>query len=212
MQKKVIASPLAPKAVGPYSQAIAAGTTLYVSGQLPIDAATGLMAEGIEAQTQRALENISAILAEAGYALSDVVKTTVLLQDIGDFAAMNGVYATYFTGALPARVCYEVARLPMGARVEIDAVAVKACRVGAVRAGRLRVAAPRATAPHGGMYRLPAACGTVHLRFGGVAHSDSEERFVDSFRELFRFERPVLRFLAFFLTLPQKVIPFTKPI
>ena len=114
MQKKVIASPLAPKAVGPYSQAIAAGTTLYVSGQLPIDAATGLMAEGIEAQTQRALENISAILAEAGYALSDVVKTTVLLQDIGDFAA------------LPARVCYEVARLPMGARVEIDAVAVKA--------------------------------------------------------------------------------------
>ena len=107
MQKKVIASPLAPKAVGPYSQAIAAGTTLYVSGQLPIDAATGLMAEGIEA-------------------LSDVVKTTVLLQDIGDFAAMNGVYATYFTGALPARVCYEVARLPMGARVEIDAVAVKA--------------------------------------------------------------------------------------
>ena len=123
MQKKVIASPLAPKAVGPYSQAIAAGTTLYVSGQLPIDAATGLMAE---AQTRRALENISAILAEAGYALSDVVKTTVLLQDIGDFAAMNGVYATYFTGALPARVCYEVARLPMGARVEIDAVAVKA--------------------------------------------------------------------------------------
>ena len=114
MQKKVIASPLAPKAVGPYSQAIAAGTTLYVSGQ------------GIEAQTRRALENISAILAEAGYALSDVVKTTVLLQDIGDFAAMNGVYATYFTGALPARVCYEVARLPMGARVEIDAVAVKA--------------------------------------------------------------------------------------
>ena len=90
---------MAPKAVGPYSQAIAAGTTLYVSGQLPIDAATGLMAEGIEAQTQRALENISAILAEAGYALSDVVKTTVLLQDIGDFAAMNGVYATYFTGA-----------------------------------------------------------------------------------------------------------------
>ena len=103
MQKKVIASPLAPKAVGPYSQAIAAGTTLYVSGQLPIDAATGLMAEGIEAQTQRALENISAILAEAGYALSDVVKTTVLLQDIGDFAAMNGVYATYFTGALLLR-------------------------------------------------------------------------------------------------------------
>ena len=126
IMKKIIASPGAPKAVGPYSQAVEAGGTLYVSGQLPIDASTGRMAEGIEAQTRRALENISAILAEAGYALSDVVKTTVLLQDIGDFAAMNGVYATYFTGALPARVCYEVARLPMGARVEIDAVAVKA--------------------------------------------------------------------------------------
>ena len=112
--KKIIASPGAPKAVGPYSQAVEVGGTLYVSGQLPIDASTGRMAEGIEAQTQRALENISAILAEAGYALSDVVKTTVLLQDIGDFAAMNGVYATYFTGALPARVCYEVARLLRG--------------------------------------------------------------------------------------------------
>ena len=207
MQKKVIASPLAPKAVGPYSQAIAAGTTLYVSGQLPIDAATGLMAEGIEAQTRRALENISAILAEAGYALSDVVKTTVLLQDIGDFAAMNGVYATYFTGALPARVCYEVARLPLGARVEIDALTSRGCP-----GGETPLCGPSFDGAARWVYRLPAACGTVHLRFGGVAHSDSEERFVDSFRELFRFECPVLRFLAFFLTLPQKVIPFTKPI
>ena len=126
MEKKIIASPLAPKAVGPYSQAIAAGATLYVSGQLPLDPATGRMAEGIEAQTRRALENLAAILAEAGYAPSDVVKTTVLLQDMGDFAAMNGVYAAFFTDVLPARVCYEVARLPMGARVEIDAVAVRA--------------------------------------------------------------------------------------
>lgn len=126
MQKKVIASPLAPKAVGPYSQAIGRGYHIVCIGTVAHRRRDGLMAEGIEAQTQRALENISAILAEAGYALSDVVKTTVLLQDIGDFAAMNGVYATYFTGALPARVCYEVARLPMGARVEIDAVAVKA--------------------------------------------------------------------------------------
>ena len=178
MQKKVIASPLAPKAVGPYSQAIAAGTTLYVSGQLPIDAATGLMAEGIEAQTRRALENISAILAEAGYALSDVVKTTVLLQDIGDFAAMNGQGVT-------SRGC---------------------------PGGETPLCGPSFDGAARGGYRLPAACGTVHLRFGGVARSDSEERFVDSFRELFRFERPVLRFLAFFLTLPQKVIPFTKPI
>ena len=150
MQKKVIASPLAPKAVGPYSQAIAAGTTLYVSGQLPIDAATGLMAEGIEAQTQRALENISAILAEAGYALSDVVKTTVLLQDIGDFAAMNGVYATYFTGALPGasvtrwRVCRWVRAsrsTPWRSRLDESGLSGR---------GRLRFAAPRSTAPHGG--------------------------------------------------------------
>lgn len=84
------------------------------------------MAEGIEAQTRRALENLAAILAEAGYAPSDVVKTTVLLQDMGDFAAMNSVYASFFTDVLPARVCYEVARLPMGARVEIDAMAVRA--------------------------------------------------------------------------------------
>ena len=205
MQKKVIASPLAPKAVGPYSQAIAAGTTLYVSGQLPIDAATGLMAEGIEAQTRRALENISAILAEAGYALSDVVKTTVLLQDIGDFAAMNGVYATYFTGALPARVCYEVARLDR--RRGGQGLTSRGCP-----GGETPLCGPSFDGAARWVYRLPAACGTVHLRFGGVAHSDSEERFVDSFRELFRFECPVLRFLAFFLTLPQKVIPFTKPI
>ena len=124
--KTIIASPHAPKAVGPYSQAVEAGGALYVSGQLPIDAASGKMDEGIEAQTRQSLTNLRHILEEAGYTLGDVAKTTVLLQDIGDFAAMNGVYATYFTGALPARVCYEVARLPMGARVEIDAVAVKA--------------------------------------------------------------------------------------
>lgn len=212
MQKKVIASPLAPKAVGPYSQAIAAGTTLYVSGQLPIDAATGLMAEGIEAQTRRALENISAILAEAGYALSDVVKTTVLLQDIGDFAAMNGVYATYFTGALPARVCYEVARLPMGCARRDRRRGGQGLTSRGCPGGETPLCGPSFDGAARWVYRLPAACGTVHLRFGGVAHSDSEERFVDSFRELFRFECPVLRFLAFFLTLPQKVIPFTKPI
>ena len=124
--KTIIASSHAPKAVGPYSQAVEAGGALYVSGQLPIDAASGKMDEGIEAQTRQSLTNLRHILEEAGYTLGDVAKTTVLLQDIGDFAAMNGVYATYFTGALPARVCYEVARLPMGARVEIDAVAVKA--------------------------------------------------------------------------------------
>lgn len=123
--KKIIASPLAPKAVGPYSQAVEASGTLYVSGQLPIDAATGRMPESIEAQTRQSLTNLRHILAEAGCTLDHVVKTTVLLQDIGDFAAMNAVYAEFFTAEMPARMCYEVARLPMGARVEIDATAVK---------------------------------------------------------------------------------------
>lgn len=123
--KKIIASPAAPKAVGPYSQAVEAGGTLYVSGQLPVDAAAGAMPEGIEAQTRQSLTNLGHILREAGCDFSDVVKTTVLLQSIGDFAAMNAVYAEFFTDRMPARMCYEVAALPMGALVEIDAVAVK---------------------------------------------------------------------------------------
>ena len=123
--KRIISSPLAPKAVGPYSQAVEVGGTLYISGQLPIDPATGKMAEGIEAQTARSLDNIRAILEEAGYTLDDVVKSTVLLANIGDFAAMNGVYAKYYTKDMPARVCYEVANLPMGALVEIEILAVK---------------------------------------------------------------------------------------
>ncbi len=123
--KTIIASPRAPKAVGPYSQAVETGGTLYVSGQLPVDGSTGLMAEGIEAQTRQSLDNLGHILAEAGYGFGDVVKTTVLLQSIADFGAMNAVYAAYFTDRMPARICFEVAALPMGARVEIDAVAVK---------------------------------------------------------------------------------------
>ena len=123
--KKIIASPLAPKAVGPYSQAVENNGTIYVSGQLPIEGSTGKMAESIEEQTRQSLTNLRYILEEAGYSLSDVAKTTVLLDDIADFAAMNGVYATFFTEQMPARMCYEVAKLPMGAKVEIDAVAVK---------------------------------------------------------------------------------------
>lgn len=125
MQKKVIVTSQAPKAVGPYSQAVEAGETIYVSGQLPIDPESGHMAEGIEEQTRRSLRNISAILAAAGVSMSDVVKVTVLLQHMSDFAAMNGVYATFFFGVMPARVCFEVGALPMGALVEIDAVAVR---------------------------------------------------------------------------------------
>lgn len=124
MEKKIIASPLAPKAVGPYSQAVEAGGMLYVSGQLPVDGATGTMPEGIEAQTHQSLKNLGHILREAGLDYANVVKTTVLLDSIADFAAMNAIYATYFTAEMPARVCYEVAKLPMGAKVEIDAVAV----------------------------------------------------------------------------------------
>ena len=127
--KKVIASPDAPKAVGPYSQAIEAGGTLYISGQLPINPADGKSLEikrkTIEEQTAQSLDNTAAILKEAGYTFEDVVKTTVLLDDMNNFAAMNGVYARYYTKDMPARVCYQVAKLPMGVKVEIDTIAVK---------------------------------------------------------------------------------------
>lgn len=120
---KVIASPDAPKAVGPYSQAIELNGTLFVSGQLPVDPATGKMPEGIEAQTRQSLANLAAILKEAGLSFDNVAKTTVLLDDIANFGAMNAVYAEYFPNTKPARVCYQVAALPMGAHVEIDAIA-----------------------------------------------------------------------------------------
>jgi len=127
MAKNQVSTPAAPAAIGPYSQGITAtGTAVYVSGQLPIDPATGTFAgDDITSQTRQSLENVKAVLAAAGYELSDVVKTTVLLQDIGDFAAMNAVYARFFTERMPARVCYQVAALPMGALVEIEAIAVK---------------------------------------------------------------------------------------
>lgn len=121
--KKTISSPLAPKAVGPYSQAIELNGTLYLSGQLPLDGATGTMPDGIEAQTRQALTNIAHVLDAAGLCLDDVVKTTVLLADIADFGAMNAVYAEFFPENKPARVCYQVAALPKGAKLEIDAIA-----------------------------------------------------------------------------------------
>ena len=123
--KTQIATAKAPAAIGPYSQAIEANGIVFVSGQLPIDAATGKMAEGIEEQTRQSLTNLRYIIEEAGYTLADVVKVTVLLDNIADFAAMNGVYATFFTEQMPARVCYEVAKLPMGAMVEIDAIVTR---------------------------------------------------------------------------------------
>lgn len=123
VMKKIIASPAAPKAVGPYSQAVMLNGTLYISGQLPVDPESGKMPEGVEAQTRRSLDNLGAILQAAGLDFSDIAKTTVLLADIADFGAMNAVYAEFFPGDKPARVCYQVAALPLGARVEIDAIA-----------------------------------------------------------------------------------------
>lgn len=123
--KKVIASPNAPKAVGPYSQAILAGNTLYVSGQLPVNPETGTVPETIEEQTAQSLKNTGAILAEAGFTFDDVVKSTVLLADMNDFAAMNAVYAETYQKDMPARVCYQVAKLPLGVKVEIETIAVK---------------------------------------------------------------------------------------
>ena len=134
--KTIIASPKAPKAVGPYSQAVKCGDTLYISGQLPIDGATGAMPESIEDQTRQSLTNLGHILEEAGYSHADIVKTTVLLTDIADFAAMNAVYATFFTKDMPARICYQVSKLPMGAKVEIDAVSVKKHASGQRKPGR----------------------------------------------------------------------------
>lgn len=116
----------APAAIGPYSQAIQAGNTIYVSGQLPIDPATGAFAgNDIASQTRQSLTNMKSILQQAGADMCDVVKTTVLLADIADFAAMNAVYAEFFTAPFPARAAFQVACLPKNALVEIECVAVK---------------------------------------------------------------------------------------
>jgi len=124
--KKIINSPKAPKAIGPYSHAVEVNGTLYISGQLPIDASTGKFAEGgIKEQTEQALKNIGYILEEAGYTFRDVVKSSCLLNDIADFAAMNEVYAKYYTEECPARAAFAVKSLPMGALVEIETIAAK---------------------------------------------------------------------------------------
>lgn len=123
--KKTIATAKAPAAIGPYSQAIDLNGTVFVSGQLPVNPADGSIPQGIELQTRQALDNIGAILSEAGLTYNDIVKTTVLLADLADFAAMNAVYAEYFPQDKPARVCYQVVALPKGALIEIDAIAGK---------------------------------------------------------------------------------------
>lgn len=123
--KQVICSEKAPGAIGPYSQAIEANGMVFVSGQLPIDANTGVMPEGVEAQAHQSLENIKSILESAGLTMSSVVKTTVFLQDMSLFAGMNGVYASYFGGAFPARSAVAVKALPKDALVEIECIAVR---------------------------------------------------------------------------------------
>lgn len=123
--KKTITSTNAPKAVGPYSQAVELNGTVYISGQLPIDVTTGTMPTTIEEQTRQSLSNIRHILKECGLDMNDIVKTTVLLDDLNNFGAMNSIYAEFFDQDKPARICYQVAALPMGAKVEIDAIAGK---------------------------------------------------------------------------------------
>lgn len=121
--KQIIATQSAPAAIGPYSQGVRAGAITITSGQLPIDPATGVFPEGVEAQTRQSLENVKAVLAADGLTMADVIKTTVFLHDMNDFAAMNGVYATFFPEDPPARSAVQVARLPKDALVEIEAIA-----------------------------------------------------------------------------------------
>ncbi len=121
--RKVVATEKAPAAIGPYAQANIIGNFVFTSGQLGMDPATGELKEGLEAQTHQVFANLKAILEEAGSGLDKVIKTTCFLQDMGDFAAMNAIYATYFEGDMPSRSAVEVAKLPKGGLIEIEAVA-----------------------------------------------------------------------------------------
>ena len=122
--RQAVSTPSAPAAIGPYSQAVRAGSLLFVSGQIPLDPDTNTLVEGdIAVQTHRVFRNLAGILEAAGSSLDRVVRTTVYLADMNDFAAMNDVYATYFTSPAPARATIQAARLPKDARVEIDVIA-----------------------------------------------------------------------------------------
>ena len=124
MSKEVISTPNAPAAIGPYSQAVRTGNLVFVSGQIPLDPATGQLVRGdIGTQTQQVLENLAAVLEAAGSSLAKVVKTTVYLRDLGEFGRMNEMYGKFFSGDPPARATVQVARLPRDAAVEIDVVA-----------------------------------------------------------------------------------------
>ncbi len=124
MSKQAIHTAAAPAAIGPYSQAIRAGNTVYLSGQIGLDPATGSLREGTEAQARQVLENLRAVAQAAGGSLDDIVKLTLLLADMADFAKVNEIMARAFAKPYPARATYQVAALPKGARIEIDAVLV----------------------------------------------------------------------------------------
>ena len=129
--RRAVESPGAPRALGPYSQGVAAGDTVFCAGQVGLDPASGkLVPGGIAAETARVLENLGAVLAAAGLSLADVVKTTVFLADLAEFGAMNEVYGRHFTPPYPARATVQVAALPAGARVEIEAIAIRPGRAG----------------------------------------------------------------------------------
>lgn len=123
--KKIISTDKAPAAIGPYSQAIEVNGMIYTSGIIPVVPSTGEIPEGIEAQADQAIGNLAALLKEAGASTENVVKTTVFIKDMNDFAKVNEIYAKYFVGMYPARSCVEVARLPKDVLIEIEAVAVK---------------------------------------------------------------------------------------
>jgi 2-iminobutanoate/2-iminopropanoate deaminase len=122
---KVIRTEKAPAAIGPYSQALDLGNMVFLSGQIPIEPNSGQMPEGIREQTLQSLSNVKAVLEEAGLTLSNVVKSTVFLADLSDFAAMNEVYESFFKEPYPARSCVQVAAIPKGAKVEIECIAVR---------------------------------------------------------------------------------------
>lgn len=127
MSKEIISTFDAPSAIGPYSQAVKSGNTLYVSGQIPIDPKTGeLVCESIEKETKQVMENLKAILHAASFSLADVVKCSIFLKDMSDFALINEIYGSYFDSKYPARETVEVSRLPKDVKIEISCIAVKA--------------------------------------------------------------------------------------
>jgi 2-iminobutanoate/2-iminopropanoate deaminase len=123
--KRIISTSKAPAAIGPYSQAVETGNTLYISGQLPLDPESMQMPEDVKDQAEQVMKNTGAILEEAGYTYKDVIKSTIFLSDINNFQAMNEVYGKYYQEEPPARSAYEVANLPKGAKIEIETIAVK---------------------------------------------------------------------------------------